>query len=384
MKTILFTAGLLGLLAGTALPQPKLTAIFPDAGTNHRQSPLRTAGDSKNTKVVRRLDSLLKVKSKQEDFTGTVLVARKGKVIYQQAFGLANREWNIANTPATVFRIGSVTKPFTSVLVFQAVERGLLSLDGKVSDYLPDYPTQTGSKITVAQLLAHTSGLIDFTQVEGLEWNKERLRHSPEELLAYFKDRPLAFTPGSDFHYSNFGYVLLTVILEKVTGKPYQTLLEEQIFQKAGMRHSSIAENKMVIDGRASGYYTREDHYYNAPAFDPSVVKGCGDMLSTLEDLFLFDQALYSNKLLAAATTKQMFTPTLPEKNNYAYGWFVSLPAAPGGPSWVRHSGSVNGFSALLARYLEDQTTIIILANRHGVQTIPLSEAIRTILANPL
>jgi CubicO group peptidase (beta-lactamase class C family) len=346
----------------------------------HINSLAQVDSNAPTPQVLQSLDSLANHYASQADFSGVILVANEGKAIYRQAFGLANREWNIPNTVSTKFRTGSVTKPFTAVLVFQAIEKGLLRLEGKVTDYLPDYPAKYGNQITIHHLLSHTGGLIDIPQVPGLEWNKERLGHTRQEMLDYFKSRDLRFKPGTDFHYSNFGYYLLSVILEKVTGQSYEELLSEKIFIPAGMNNSSVAPNREVLSNRANGYFKREGKYFNAPFFDQSVVQGYGDIISTVDDLLAFDQALRTNKLVCSASQRVMYTPTLPQKNNYAYGWFVQLPGSEQGPAWVRHSGSINGFSAVLVRLVSQNQTIILLGNTHGIPTIEISDKIKKIL----
>ncbi len=345
--------------------------------------PLKVLGQvssNENPRLSNRIDSLIKSYVLKDQFAGIVLVAENGKPIYENAFGLANHEWNINNSMMTKFRIGSVTKPFTAVLTFQAIEKRKLRLDGKVTDYLPEYPKKYGAQITINHLLSHTSGLIDIPEVPGLEWNKERLGHTQEEVLAYFKDRELKFAPGTDFHYSNFGYYLLSVILEKVTSQSYGNLMQQQIFTPAKMTHSSVAHNREVLPDRANGYFKRDGKYFNAPFFDQSIVQGYGDIISTANDLLAFDQALANNVLLSSSSQRVMYTATLPKKNNYSYGWFVELPANDHGPSWARHSGSINGFSAILVRLISSNQTIILLSNFHGIQTVKISDAIKGLL----
>lgn len=325
------------------------------------------------------IDSLIQVYIQKGEFEGVALIAHNGVPIYRQVFGLANREWHIPNQLSTKFRIASLTKPFTAVMTFKAIENGLLQLNGKITEYLPDYPKKTGDVITIGNLLAHTSGLIDVPQVEGLDWNNERLNHSEQKMLSYFKDRSLLFTPGTDFSYSNFNYYLLRAIIAKVNHKDYDSLLQETIFTPMGMKHTSTVANRIVLDSIATGYYINNGIYYNAPYFDQSVVRGFGDIISTADDLLAFDQALYGEKLLLNKTIAQMFTPSLPKKNNGSYGWFVKLPNEKG-PNWVRHSGSVNGYSSILVRIMDNKWTIILLSNRHGIQTTAISTSIRDLI----
>ncbi len=331
-----------------------------------------------------RLDTLIRGYAERGEFQGVALVAEGGRVVYQRAFGPANMEWGVPNTTTTRFHIGSVTKPLTAVLVLQALERGELRLDAPVSTYLPDYPKPAGDRITVRHLLSHTSGLPDFPDVPGLEWNRERLAHSRAELLAEFAALPLRFEPGTDVRYSNFGYSLLVVLLEQVTGRPYAALLQERICAPAGMTRTAAAEPRAVLPERAAGYFRADSGgrrvWRNAPFFDPSVVVGAGDVISTAEDLWRFDQALYDDRLLSAPSRALLFAPTMPAKDNYALGWYVRLPAKHPGPDWARHSGSVNGFSAILLRLPEGRRTVVLLSNAHGVRTTAISDAVKQVL----
>ncbi|NAS11137.1 serine hydrolase domain-containing protein [Poritiphilus flavus] len=326
------------------------------------------------------IDSLLNSEFEKRSFQGAALVAKHGKIIYQNAFGESNMEWKTPNTISTKFQIGSVTKPFTALAVLKAVEEGLLDLNKRITDYLPDYPKTPGDKITIHHLLSHTSGIIDFPDIPGFEWNLERLGHSQEMMLAYFQDKELKFEPGTNFKYSNLGYYLLTVILEKVKRKEFAEILQTEIFDIARMDNTSVAKFRTILDQRAEGYANTGKEVINAPPWDQSIVKGSGDIVSTVEDLFLFSLSLFSNKLLSQKYMDVMFTPSLPTKDNYAYGWFVSLPDKHSGPKWVRHSGSINGFSAILTHLTDDNYTIVLLSNLHGVKTIKITEEIKKIL----
>ncbi|WP_422080844.1 serine hydrolase domain-containing protein [Ulvibacterium sp.] len=326
------------------------------------------------------IDSILSTYFKKGQFQGAVLVSQRGKIIYQNAFGESNMEWGTQNTITTKYQIGSVTKPFTAIMVLKAVEDGLLDLNGKITDYLTDFPKIQGDRITIHHLLSHTSGLIDFPDIQGFEWNLERLGHSQEMMLAYFKDEELKFEPGTEFRYSNLGYYLLTIILENVKGLEFREILQTEIFDVAKMKNTSVSGFRTILDQRAEGYANTGKEIINAPPWDQSIVKGSGDMISTVGDLFLFDRSLFSEKLLSKEYMDILFAPTLPEKDNYAYGWFVSLPDKHPGAKWVRHSGSINGFSAMLTHIIDNDSVIILLANLHGVNTMNITEEIKRIL----
>ena len=327
-----------------------------------------------------RIHSLLENLAREGRFQGVALVAEQGDAVLHRAYGLANAEWRVSNTISTKFRVASITKTFTAAVVLRLAQEGVLKLRAAVTEYLPAYPKEPGERITLHHLLAHTSGLINDPDVEGFEWSKERLHHTPSEMLALFSTRPLMFAPGRDYRYSNFGYYLLAQIVATVTGKRFGDVLREQIFDPLQMENTSTAENKVVLDQRASGYFVRDGRHWNAPPFDTSVVIGAGDIISTAGDLLKWDQALYTDMVLRQEYRDVLFRPTMPEKDNYAYGWYVSLPDKHPGATWARHSGSINGFSSILVRYPQKRQLIVLLSNLHGVQTIPISSRIHEVL----
>src|SRR4026209_1556284 len=184
------------------------------------------------------IDEVMALASKYQTFNGAVLVAENGKVIYRKGLGLANMEWNIPNTPETRFRLGSITKQFTATLILQLVEQGKIKLDGKLSDYLPDYRKDVGEKVTIHQLLNHTSGIPSYTGLPGFFNEVSRNPYKVDEFVKQYASKDLEFEPGSKFSYNNSGYLLLGAIIEKVTGKPYEQVLKEKIFEPLGMKNS--------------------------------------------------------------------------------------------------------------------------------------------------
>ena len=183
-----------------------------------------------------KIDALIQQYVANRQFNGSVLVAEKGQIIFKKGYGMANMEWNIPNAPDTKFRLGSITKQFTAMLIMQLVEKGKLKLTGKVTDYLPDYPKATGDKITIHHLLTHTSGLSNYTNFPGFFEKQSRNPYTPEVFLKEFMNLPLDFEPGSKFSYSNSGYFLLGVIIEKVTGKSYAEVLKTNILAPAQLQ----------------------------------------------------------------------------------------------------------------------------------------------------
>lgn len=312
-------------------------------------------------------------------FTGTVLVSEHDKVIFKKGYGLANREWNIPNTPDVKFRIGSITKQFTSMLIMQQVAKGTIKLDGHLSDYLPYYRKDTGSKVTISQLLSHTSGIPDYTDGPRPD---PRIHYSVDDFLRNFRSGDLQFEPGTKYLYDNTGYFLLGAILEHVTGKTYEALLKENIFVPLGMKDSGYDHPPDILAKRASGYEQDLAGVVNAaPILDPgNRAYAAGALYSTVEDLYKWDQALYTDKLVPNDLKQKLFTPNL---ENYGYGWRIrAIPAdEPGaGRTMISHGGSINGFNTFEQRLVDDHDLIVIFNNTPGVDLNEMVKGVRVIL----
>ena len=310
-----------------------------------------------------KIDELMRLAHDYRQFNGSVLVAENGKVIYKKGLGLANMEWNIPNEPDTKFRLGSITKQFTSMLVLQLVEQGRLKLDGKVTDYLPDYRKDTGEKVTIHHLLSHTSGIPNYTAQPRFFEDVSRNPFTVEAFVKKYASGDLEFEPGSKFNYSNSGYFLLGAIIEKVTGKPYEQVLQENIFAPLGMKNSGYDHYNTIIGKRASGYVKTPRGYENAPYLDTSIPYAAGSLYSTVEDLYLWDQALYTDKLLSTKYRELLFKPNL---DNYAYGWVIAKASLSGSKETVSsiwHNGGINGFNTLIVRLVDNRHLIILLDN---------------------
>ncbi len=287
-------------------------------------------------------------------FSGAVLVAEGGEVFYEGAFGLANRELGVPNTVDTRFRIASITKPITTVLVFQLVEDEVLAMDGVISDYLPDYDGEGADVITVEHLITHTSGLVGENSVKDLD-DIERHHWTKDELLDHIAGYKLASRPGESARYANFGFFMLAAIMEEATGRTYAELLEEKICKPVGMTDTMADVTMEVIDRRAAGY-----HYYtdrgivNAPMIEMSFVYGYGHLLSTVHDLFLFERALRSCELLSLDYTEYLL----------AVGAATEPLGSSGHEEEVfRWGGSVNGFLCSSHSYIESDRIVVVLSN---------------------
>ena len=317
-------------------------------------------------------------------FGGVVLVAQKDRIIYQKSFGLANRSWNIPNTLDTRFQIGSITKPFTAILVLQQVARGKLKLQGKVNDYLPDYPQKTGQQITIHHLLSHTSGLVHYNDIPNYRRTIFNKGYTTAEYMKVFKDSTLQFEPGTQFDYSSFGYYLLGVILEKVTQKSYAQLLQKYIFDPAKMTHSSL-DNGQVKTKQATAYrYDFNRGAYGYPDYRHySTAFSTGGIFTTAEDLFKFQRSLMQGKFLPKNLQKMLFKVV---KGRYAYGWLVenvTIGAQDVPLYW--HDGGITGYTANLRILPKDQSCIIVLSNTRGYKSVRLpSYLLQTMQGQPV
>ena len=330
------------------------------------------------------IDGLMKLYFDYGQFNGTVLVAENGKIVYQKGFGLADMEWNIPNKPDTKFRLGSITKQFTSTLVLQLVEEGKLSLEGKLSDYLPYYREDTGKKVTIHHLLTHTSGISSYTNLPNFGRELSRDPYPVEEFVKKFCSGDLEFEPGAKFSYNNSGYFLLGAVIEKITGKPYEKVLEDRIFKPLGMKNSGYDHYATIMPGRAAGYEQSLEGYTNAPYLDMSLPYAAGSLYSTVEDLYIWDQALCTDRLLSAKMKQLLFKPHVQNPGSaYGYGWAVgkkNLPQSTREVSFVAHGGGINGFNTLIERYVDDKHLIVLLNNTGGTNLGEMSTAIGRIL----
>lgn len=331
-----------------------------------------------------KLEELLSSYATYGTFSGAVLVAQEGALVYKKAFGLANREWDIPNQSDTRFRLASVSKQFTALLILQLVAENKLDLEAPITQYLPDYPA-SGEQISIHHLLSHSAGIPNYTSFPNY-WEMMRQPKSPDELLRLFADSTLRFSPGKSFEYSNSGYAVLGAIIEKLYEKSYEEVIQERIFTPLGMQHSGLDSHRKLIHNRASGYYKRGSNYDNANFIDPSVAYAAGGLYSSVEDLYRWDQALYTEKLLPQKYLDLLFTPYFPAwGGHYGYGW--NLGMQPLGDSdeeryTLHHDGVINGFSSLIYRIPSEKVCIILLNNQGPAPLYEMAQAITGILYN--
>lgn len=287
------------------------------------------------------------------------IVVKDGKVVYRGARGLANVEKGVPLQPDSVFRLGSVTKQFTSLAIMMLVEQGTIGLQDPIDKYLPGYPMQ-GHVITVEHLLTHTSGIQSYTDIPGWMTTKIQADLTVQQLVDGFKNEPMQFAPGTRYRYNNSGYVLLGAIIEKVSGQSYASFVAERIFKPLGMAHSYYGTDEPKILGRAGGYTGAAE-----PARSLSMTQpySAGALLSTVDDLALWDAALNTEKLLKRASIERMWTPyKLADgtSNGYGYGWQM---ATLRGHRTMEHGGGIFGFSTYVMRLPDDRGYVAVLCN---------------------
>ena len=305
-----------------------------------------------------RMDEVVQTYVRDKTFMGAVLVARGDEVIFSRGYGSANLEWDIPNTPATKFRLGSVTKQFTAASILLLEERGQLKLEDPIRKYLPDAPAAWDA-ITIYNLLTHTSGIPNFTSLPN--YKSLKLETTPvEETIAVVRDKPLEFVPGEKMSYSNSGYLLLGHVIERVSGASYEKFVTDNIFTPLGMKDSGYDSNTAVIPRRAAGYMPSAAGPVNAGFIDMSIPHAAGALYSTTEDLLRWEQGLFGGKLISAASLAKMTTPF---KGDYALGVVVQTA---GGRKVVQHGGGIDGFNTFLAYYPDTRLTVAVLANLNG------------------
>jgi CubicO group peptidase (beta-lactamase class C family) len=292
-------------------------------------------------------------------FMGSVLVARDGAVVLDKTYGMANVEWDVPNTTATKFRLGSITKQFTAAAILLLEERGKLKIDDRIKTYLPDQP-MSWDRITIYNLLTHTSGIANFTALPSYNSLKNSAT-TPDGTLAGLRDRVLDFGPGEKMSYSNSGYLVLGSIIEKVSGQSYEKFLADNFFTPLGMTDTGYDSNTAIIKRRANGYIKTPAGYVNAGYIHMSVPHAAGALYSTTADLLKWEQALFAGKVISKASVDRMITPF---KNDYALGLSSALDKS--GRRVIAHGGGIDGFNTFMAYYPESRTVVIVLSNVNG------------------
>jgi CubicO group peptidase (beta-lactamase class C family) len=335
--------------------------------------------------IPQRIDSLLQT---QKDFSGVVLIANNGKPVYYQSFGYRKFYERTSLQKTDVFELASVSKQFTAMAIMMLKEQGKLNYDDLVEQYL-EIPYK---KITVRNLLTHTSGLPDYQEIMDKHWDKTKVA-SNEEIMEYLNKYapPKLFEPGDKYEYSNTGYVLLASIAEKASGKDFIELCRERIFTKLKMKNTNIRTlaEKAMVKNFAIGhiYVPQKQQYIRADSFPSSDYaiwlgnrKGPGRISSTAKDLLKWDQALYTHKLIKQTTLQEAFTPVKLNDGTtaeYGFGWMLPPDGSMG--KVVMHTGDNPGYKTQIIRFIDSKKTIIVLCNNAYASFEELVIAIETI-----
>lgn len=328
------------------------------------------------------IDSIMQYCYDNNLFNGSVLVAHKSKVLFTDGYGYSDTGLKKQNNPETIFRLGSVTKTFTSILIMKLYEEGKLELDDKVTSFIPDYPKEQGDKISIRHLLSHSSGMTDYTSMPGiLDYILEE--QNPEEFIKFFWNEKTGFEPGSEYNYSNSGYFLLGAITEVITGKKYAEALQEYIFNPLGMKNSGYINDDEHYENEANGYVKTEEGLSSPMSFHHSLPFAAGGIYSTAEDLYIYFMAIHKNEILSPANTVLLQTPCFPDADDkYGYGFgilqvdkgFFSEPVLITG-----HEGQIPGFRSLF-HIVNNEYLIVLLDNNENSTLFRISASIIRIL----
>ncbi len=338
----------------------------------------------------RALEQLFQRFHEQESFQGVVLVADQGEVVYRAAYGLADHSANVSNTLDTRFHIASISKQFTAALVLQLVEDGLVHPDSSLLTYYPAYRADVGARVSIHHLLTHQSGIPNYTSLPYVWSDSIKSAYPAEVLVKKFGSGDLEFEPGSRFQYSNTGYLLLSIVAERVTGLPFDVLMRRSILTPAGLRHSGVNQSASGVKGLALGYEKTSQGFMPSEEMHMANLQGAGNMYATVEDLYRWDQALYEHQILSEKMTQAMMRPYVsadnqwipPYRNSYGYGVglaSISLTDENTVPM-IFHSGHVHGFSSFYARFPEDQQVVIMLSNTGNLSTVRMNQLAQEVL----
>jgi len=316
---------------------------------------------SKNERLKNEVCQYVRKEMQRQHIPGVALLAsRGGKIVLAQGFGLSNVELQVAVKPETIFQSGSVGKQFTATAVMMLVEEGKIALDDPLTKYFPDAPA-TWKEVTVRELLSHTAGFGDYPK--KFDFRKD---WTEDELLKLVESIPLAYPPGTKWAYSNLGFLTLGILIHRVTGEFYGDFLQQKIFQPLGMQTTRIISEADIVPNRAAGYRLVKGELKNQEWVSPALnTTADGSLYFSILDLAKWDAALYTEQLLKRSSFDEMWTPAKfkngqPNKDGYGFGWFIGERH---GHHVVSHDGSWQGFETAISRYVNDQLTVVVLAN---------------------
>ena len=368
---LLSVAFILALAFPTAAPLiPTHAAVGADATCGAPAAEPGAATPESDADLASRLDALVADEVADARFAGSVLVARGDAVLLAKGYGLADRSRGVPNTPRTTYRIGSLTKQFTALAVMQLQEAGRLAVDDPITAHLPDYPTpaKDGVPITLHHLLSHTSGVPDLFRFAS-PMDQAAWPATPQD-LAYgiARDHGLDFVPGTAWAYSNTGYLLLGLVVERAAGQPYAAYLRDHIFAPLGMRASGFEAAGDARPCPAAGYLPGFGDVDVSALTRLDIAFAAGGMHSTVEDLYRWDRALSAERLASEASLQRLFGPVA---EGYGYGWDSGEVA---GRRTVEHNGEIDGFASSILRVVDDGVLVVVLANRQDANLGAIAE----------
>ncbi|MGQ0532157.1 MAG: serine hydrolase [Caulobacteraceae bacterium] len=365
MRADFIRASLIPILAATFLVSGCATgAQAPPVHATVREDGARD--------LLSRVDEYMNAAVRHAQFSGSILIARDGVPLVSRGYGMANYELGVANTPQTVFRIASLTKQFTALAIMQLQERGRLNVSDPICNYLDNCP-QTWRPITIRQLLTHTSGIPNFSSQPNWDEIISVQRHTRLGFINVFRDLPPLFAPGEGFRYSNSGYYLLGLIIERASGESYNDYLRENIFAPLGMSNSGLHDGRTLVANRAAGYDWSGSTFIIPEYANEMNGFANGGLYSTTHDLLRWDQSLYTDQLVSRQSLDEIFTPI---RERYGYGWLI---VDWFGRQTYGHSGSFQGFSSFIARVPGERLTIIVLSNSDRASATAVARSLAAI-----
>ncbi|HUZ59950.1 MAG TPA: serine hydrolase [Hanamia sp.] len=319
------------------------------------------------------IDTLLNAYNSLGQFNGSALVAKNGTILLNKGYGYRDAETGVLNDEHSIYQLGSVTKQFTSAVILKLQAENKLSVSDKLNKYFPDYPK--GDSITIKALLTHTSGIYNYTNDENFMKNEITKPKSREQMMALFENKPLDFSPGTSWSYSNSGYSMLGYIIEKVAHTSYEQAIRNFIFSPLKMTHSGFDFTGLKSPNKTIGYFVLNGHdTARAPIVDSTISFSAGAIYSTTGDLYKWSQALENNTILTASQQNEAYMPV---KNNYGYGWEID---SIDGKRRLFHGGGIPGYITIISRVPADDVTIILLSNASDQTIGKISNSIYAIL----
>lgn len=364
-----------GICSALAFPSSTWSEVHTLHSIHSARQHAQSARPRSREQVATQIDALLTQMTSNQQFSGSVLVAQGGNILLAKGYSMANWDTGTLNFPETRFYLGSLTKAFTAMAILMLQEQGKLHVQDTLCTYIPNCPPPW-KPISIQQVLTHTSGIPQL--------NDSQLSNaSPAAWIASFSNAPLQFTPGNEFQYCSICYQILGYVVQQVSGVPYTQFIQQMILGPLQMNETGFDVNAYYAPGvGAQGY---ESWQVKAPrigflaAPQWSFLFGSGLLYSTINDLYRWDQALYTTKLVSQPTLDQIFTPyvnaTLFPGSTYGYGWFITQ-APVQNHRLIWHDGVIDGFRNFIGRYVDDNVTVIVLSNLTTLDAITLGQSI--------